>query len=161
MIWLGMGIWRWCALFTVVWLSWNNLLACGSLYFRRWFDGTSLSFDKQNISWSAMHNNTGGDIIYYNWWTRPRSSQHLFDFAVQDYPFLGLTRLDIVGAWNFLFLYWLYNNSRAIWSLVYQPGYLSYPDYRIFTGDISAYVSLLLSVGNRRRLGGYKVTSLA
>ena len=54
-----------------------------------------------------MHNNTGKawDIIYYNWWTRPRSSQHLFDFAVQDYSFLGLTRLDIVGAWNFLFLY--------------------------------------------------------
>ena len=136
MIWLGIGIWRWCALCTVVSLSWLNLLACSSLYFQRWFDRTTLSFDKQNLSGNAMHNKAS-DIIYYNWWIRPRSSQHLFDFAVQDYAFFGLTRLDNVEVWNSLFLYWLYYNSRAIWSLVCQPGYLSYPDFRIFTEEIS------------------------
>ena len=61
---------------------------------------------------------------------------------------MGLTRLDIVEVWNSLFLYWLYNDSRAIWSLVYQPGYLSHPDYRIFTGEISTEVSSFFAASN-------------
>ena len=56
--------------------------------------------------------------------------------------------MDVVAVWNSLFLYGLHNNSRAIWSLVYQPGYLSYPDYRIFTGEISTSVSSFLSASN-------------
>ena len=56
--------------------------------------------------------------------------------------------MDVVEVWNSLYLYWLYYNSRAIWSLVYQPGYLSYPGYRIFTGGVSTWVSSFLSASN-------------
>ena len=57
--------------------------------------------------------------------------------------------MDVVEVWNSLFLYWLYNDSRAIWSLVYyQPGYLSYPDYRIFTAYTSTWVSTFLSASS-------------
>ena len=78
--WFGVGIviWMRYALCTVVSLFWHSLLACVTLNFQleRWLDRTSSSFDKQNISGNAIHNNTGKawDIIYYNSWTRPCSS---------------------------------------------------------------------------------------
>ena len=58
---------------------------------------------------------------------------------------MGLAILDIGGGWNSPFLYRLYYNSRVIWCLVYQPGYLSYPNCRIFTGDNLSPQSLSVS----------------
>ena len=87
---------------------------------------------------------------YYDGWTLPRCTwiyRRLSDFAIQDCTFSGLAILNIGGGWNSQFLYQLSYNSRIIWSLVYQPGYLSYPNYRIFTaGNLS--VSSFLSTSN-------------
>ena len=65
-------IWRWCAY--VLWFrffSLHNFLGCRCLCFERWFDGTSVSFDKQNLSGNIMHKKRWKDVIYYYCWTRP------------------------------------------------------------------------------------------
>ena len=52
-----------CVPCTVVSLSWHNFLGCGCLCFQRWFDGTSVSFDKQNLSGNDMHNKKWKDGV--------------------------------------------------------------------------------------------------
>ena len=54
---VGIVIWMRYALCTVVSLFWHNLLVCVTLNFQCWLDRTSSSFDKQNISGNAIHNN--------------------------------------------------------------------------------------------------------
>ena len=59
---------------------------------------------------------------------------------------MELNSLDI-GRWkNSQFLYQLYYNSRFIWSLVYQLGYISYPNYGIFAGENSFVSPLSLCI---------------
>ena len=97
-----------CALCTVGSLFWHNFLGCGCLSFQRRLDGTSVSFDKQDLSGNVMHNKTWKDVDYYYQWTLLRSTWSyplLSGSAVQDCTFLGVAILDIGDGWNSLFLY--------------------------------------------------------
>ena len=47
-----------CALCTVVSPFWLNILGFDRFCFQHWFDGTTVSFDKQNVSGNVMHNKT-------------------------------------------------------------------------------------------------------
>ena len=47
-----------CTLCIVVSPLWQNFLGYGRLCSQRWFDGTSVLFDKQNLSGNIMHNGT-------------------------------------------------------------------------------------------------------
>ena len=105
----GGSPWRARAMTTVVPIFLHKFLGCGRLCFQCWFDRTSVSVDKQNLSGNVMHNKTWKDDVYYYWcqWTRSSSSLHLLleTLAVQDCTFLGVAILDIGDGWNSLFLY--------------------------------------------------------
>ena len=70
----------------VLWFSffWPNFLGCGCLYIQRWFDGTSVSIDKQDLSGNVMHNKSWKTWKDVYGWTR-WSSQRLLS-AAQDSP---------------------------------------------------------------------------
>ena len=87
-----------CAQCAVVSFFWHNFLGCGCLCFQRWFEGTSASFDKQNLSGNVTQKNAWKVNVPYYWprSTRPRSSfWHLSNSAELDCTFLGLASLDI------------------------------------------------------------------
>ena len=94
-------IWRWVSPVYFGFTIWHNFLGCGCLFFQRWFDKTSLSFDKQNLPGNVIQNKAWKDDVSYNTgcqWTRSRSSWRLRpDYAVQTCTSLGLASLDIGG----------------------------------------------------------------
>ena len=82
-----------CALCIVFSLFWHNFLGCDCLCFQRVFDGTSVSFDEQNLSRNVMHNETWMDDVSYYPWTQSL----LLDSRSTAQDFLGVATLDNGG----------------------------------------------------------------